>query len=96
MLLKMLRSKRALDRVAISSVGKGWAHGAENNDGLVHTNFDIDDYPGETPHARVSIDWNDVEALIDKFSQNGHPAAVRLLCAIKLASAVEELVKISN
>ncbi|MFO1101811.1 MAG: hypothetical protein U1E20_02775 [Methylocystis sp.] len=96
MFLTALRSKPHLDREAESSVGDGWARGAEAADEYVHTHFSFEDYPGDPPHARVSIAWADVEALITRFADKGHPVALRLLSADKLAGAVEELTKNTN
>jgi hypothetical protein len=45
---------------------------------------------------RVSLEWSDVEAIIQIFSASGHAEAMRLERARKLGAAVEELVKISN
>ncbi len=45
---------------------------------------------------QVSLKWADVEALMEAFSKMGHPDARRLARARKLASAVEDLVGISN
>ncbi len=94
MIMELLRSKLTLDRLAKSSIGEGWARGAKANDGLIHTHFSFDDYPGDKPHARVSVGWDDVEGLIAQFAKDGHPGALRLLRADRLASAVEELAKI--
>jgi hypothetical protein len=45
---------------------------------------------------RVSLDWSDLEAILRKFSEMGHTEAVRLECARKLASAIEDVAKNSN
>jgi hypothetical protein len=39
----------------------------------------------------VCTEWEDVEKLIEKFCQTGHPQALALRDAAKLAAAVEEL-----
>jgi hypothetical protein len=44
----------------------------------------------------VSLQWSDVEAIVRTFSEMGHPEAVRLERARKLAAAVEEFAKDSN
>jgi hypothetical protein len=47
--------------------------------------------PFETPpHVRVSLDWADVEALVETLAEKGHPSALRLERARKLAAAVDE------
>jgi hypothetical protein len=93
MFLTLLRSKSSLDCESESPVGAGWARGAEASDTLIHTHFTFDDYRGDPPHARASITWADVEELVAKFAEKDHPAALRLMRAGKLASAVEELAK---
>lgn len=92
MLLTILRSESHLDRSAESQFGCGSARGlkeieAKNEGGMIHYHFNIEDYPGETPHARLSIDWTDVEDLISKFAEKGNLTAIRLLRADKLAQA---------
>jgi hypothetical protein len=96
MFLTMLRSKPDLDRKSESSIGEGWARGADAGDHLIHTHFSFDDIPGDSPHARASIGWADVEALVAKFAEQGHPKALRLPRADKLAGAVEQLIEVSN
>jgi hypothetical protein len=45
---------------------------------------------------KVTFVWADIEAIVQKFADHGHPEAKRLVCAKKLAIAVEELVRNSN
>jgi hypothetical protein len=96
MFLTLLRSKPSLDLKSESSIGTGWARGANASGDLIHTHVTFDDYRGDPPHARASIAWGDVEALVAKFAEKDHPAALRLMRAGKLASAVENLAKNSN
>jgi hypothetical protein len=39
----------------------------------------------------VTVEWKDIEALIDGFSGGGHPMAVALKDALRLAAAAQEL-----
>ncbi|HUC48702.1 MAG TPA: hypothetical protein VMA30_04895 [Xanthobacteraceae bacterium] len=50
----------------------------------------------KTSDFTVSLDWTDVEEIIETFAKMGKSEAVRLARAIRLADAVSELVKISN
>jgi hypothetical protein len=93
MILEHLRSKPSLDIEAQAAVGDGFARGVGKYPDMLHTHFAFVGLAGDPPHARVSIGWDDVEALILKFAERGHPDAVRLLRADKLAGAVEELAK---
>ena len=92
MRMDLIRSKPELDRTTESSVGQGWARGAEASDHFVHTHFPFEDYPGDSPHARVSLDWADVEALVDAFAKKGHSRALQMQRAEKLAAAVTDFV----
>jgi hypothetical protein len=47
-------------------------------------------------HIRATFDWSDVEALIRAFADANHPDAARLVQARKIASAIADLMKISN
>jgi len=47
-------------------------------------------------HFRATFDWSDVEALIRVFADANHPEAARLVQAQKVASAIADLMKISN
>ena len=47
-------------------------------------------------HFRATFDWSDVEALIRVFADGNHPAAARLMQAQKIASAISDLMKISD
>lgn len=58
---------------------------------VVQTRFSFDGYAGDKPHARVWIAWTNVEALIAKFAEDGHPAALRLKRAERFADAVREV-----
>jgi hypothetical protein len=40
---------------------------------------------------RVSMEWKDVQALIEKFCEAGHPDALALQDAMRLAQAAKEL-----
>jgi hypothetical protein len=47
-------------------------------------------------HFRATFDWSDVESLIRVFADANHPEAGRLVQAQKLASAIVDLMRISN
>jgi hypothetical protein len=94
--MDLIRSKPELDLTAESSVGHGHARGAEASNDLVHTHFTFENYRGDPPHARVSLDWTDVEAVVDAFAKKGHSGALRVQRAEKLAAAVDEFAKNSN
>jgi hypothetical protein len=47
-------------------------------------------------HFLAAIDWSDVEALIRVFASANHPEAARLVQARKVASAIADLMRISN
>jgi hypothetical protein len=71
--------------------------GATNDNEHIHTHFMRFGTGSENANDfRVSLDWPDVEAIIRTFSQMGHPEAVRLERARKLAVAVEGFIKNSN
>ncbi|MGD0764377.1 MAG: hypothetical protein ABR929_14545 [Roseiarcus sp.] len=98
MRVDLLRSKEVLDRTAISSEFSGASgyRGADGSAELVHAHFEFDDYQGDPPHARVSLSWEDVEAIIAAFAKRGHPGALRLQRAEALAAAVGDLINNSN
>lgn len=95
MRLDLLRSKSQLDRIADSSEYLGYSgyRGAANDDDFIHNHFVFDDYPGEQPHARVSLKWADVEAIIDTFAKKGNPDALHLQRVRKLAVAMAEFME---
>ena len=98
MRLDLLRSTSGKDRPAESYkyVAHSAYRGAINDDDSIHNHFDFEDYRGETPHARVSLNWADVEGIVAAFIGKGHPEALRLGRARKLAAAVDEFAKISD
>jgi hypothetical protein len=98
MRLDLIRSKPEFDRTAESSVfiGVSSYRGAKNDADCIHSHFAFDDYLGEMPHARVSIKWADIEAMVNAFAIKGHPGALRMQRADQLATKVEELAKHSN
>ena len=65
--------------------------GARNDSEHVHNHFmrfgtgsdNFNDF-------RVSLGWPDIEAIVHKFSEMGHPEAIRLIRARKLAMALDE------
>jgi hypothetical protein len=98
MRLDLLRSKEQLDKSANSSKFSTTSavRGAENSADVIHIHFEFDDYRGDTPHARVSLTWTDVEAAIISFAAKGHPSALRIQQAERLAAAVKDISKTSN
>jgi hypothetical protein len=86
-----IRSKPELDRVGKPSNFAALHRGVTGDeDDSIHYAFEFEDYPGETPHARVSLTWADVEVFIEAFAKKGHPSALRLERARKLAAAVDD------
>jgi hypothetical protein len=77
MRLDLLRSTPDKDRTSRSSdyVTDSTYRGAIKNDDSIHNHFVFEDYRGDTPHARVSLNWVDVEAILDAFAKKGHPGA---------------------
>jgi hypothetical protein len=66
MRLHLLLSKPPLDRVA-ESMDYDQASGVRDalvGIEFVHNHFVFDNHRGDPPHARVSLTWTDVEALI--------------------------------
>jgi hypothetical protein len=51
------------------------------------------DWRSRWPNFTVDVDWKDVEALIAKFQGMGHPKALRIKEALKVAVAIEKFVK---
>jgi|SRR5476649_855186 hypothetical protein len=60
---------------------------------LVHIHFDIEGEGSDTPNARVSLRWSDVEAAIDVFARKEHPQAFHLQRSRALAIAVIQVTK---
>jgi hypothetical protein len=98
MRLHLLLSKPPLDRVA-ESMDYDQASGVRDAPvgiEFVHNHFVFDNHRGDPPHARVSLTWTDVEALIHTFVEKGHPEAPRLNRARKLAASIDEFSKNSD
>ena len=95
MRLDLLRSGQSFDRTANSSEfsQRSAYRGADNSGDMIHAHFTFEDYPGEPPHARVSLSWEDVEAAIVAFANKGHPSARVLQGAENFAAAVCEFSK---
>jgi hypothetical protein len=67
-----------------------------SNDGKACLDFRDFTAREQGSHFRVTCDWSDVEALIRVFANANHPDAARLMQAQKIASAIADLMKISN
>jgi hypothetical protein len=52
--------------------------------------------PDNFSYFRASLNWADVEKIIAAFSASNHPNAVRIAKAVRLADAVEDLIRNSN
>jgi hypothetical protein len=86
-----IRSKDRLERVGKPHGFAALHRGATGDeDDSIHYAFEFEDYPGEPPHARVSLTWADVEVFIEAFAAKAHPGALRLERARKLAAAVDD------
>jgi hypothetical protein len=76
----LLRSSPEHDRIGQPVKFAALSRGAVDDDvDSIHYPFDFEDYRGETPHVRVSLD-----------AEKGPPSALRLERARKLAAAVDE------
>jgi hypothetical protein len=94
MRLDLLRSTPDKDRTSRSSdyVTDSTYRGAIKNDDSIHNHFVFEDYRGDTPHARVSLNWVDVEAIQMRLPKRGTQAQR----ARKLAEALDGYVQNSN
>jgi hypothetical protein len=96
--LDLLQSKEKLDLTANSSEfsERNYFRSADTSGDMIHAYFTFEKLRGESPHGRVSLSWEDVEAAIAALANKGHPSARVLQGAEKFAAAICEIAKNSN